>query len=86
MLLGRLLFTYRALSHRNHAQRSTLQLGDIGVSQLLDSLSKSEKKELHLALDKLSRQKSVTGLAGILEPLFIATMAMTPQASTEQSE
>ncbi|WP_372832120.1 GTPase/DUF3482 domain-containing protein [Pontibacterium sp.] len=86
VLLGRLLFTYRALAHRNHAQRSALQLGDIGVSQLLDALSKSEKKDLHLALDKLSRQKSVTGLADILEPLFIATLAMTTRTSTEQSE
>jgi len=78
-----LLFTYRALSNRNHAQRSTLHLGDIGVSQLLDALSKGEKKDLHLALDKLSRQKSVTGLAEILEPLFVATLANMPQASTE---
>lgn len=72
VILGRLLFIFRALGRRNHAQRSKLSLSEIGVSELLEKLASGEKKDIYVALDRLSRQKSVTNLALVLEPLFIA--------------
>ncbi len=72
VILGRLLFIYRTLAHRNHAKRESLKLSEVGVKALLEQLGLSEKKEIYVALDRLSRQKNVTNLALIIEPLFKA--------------
>jgi len=75
VILARILYIYRLLICRNHAQRSQLNLGEAGINQLLEQLSKDEKKAIFVACDRLSRQKDVTDLALILAPLFEAALA-----------
>lgn len=70
VVLGRYLFSYQLLYNRNHAQRDRLCSGEMSVSQLLEKLSLSDKKTLSVALDRLSRQKSVPDLTDALMPLF----------------
>jgi len=70
VILGRFLFCYQMLHRRNHAQRERLSAGELSVSELIDRLKTSDKKALCVALDRLSRQKSVSQLPDILMPLF----------------
>ena len=70
VVLGRLLFVYRALLSRNHAQRNELIVEELRISQLLEQLNTTEKKDIYLALDRLSRHKYVPDLALVIEPLF----------------
>jgi len=70
VIVARLLFIYQLLAGRNHAQRSKLNLGEAGINQLLEQLTTVEQKAIHVAFDRLSRQKDVSDLAIILAPLF----------------
>jgi len=70
VLLGRFLYSYQLLHRRNHAQRDSLEAGELCVSDLIETLSSSDKRALVIALDRLSRQKSVKQLPDILLPLF----------------
>jgi len=70
VVLGRFLFTYQMLYRRNHAQRDRLTAGEMSVSELIEQLTLSDKKSLCIALDRLSRQKTVSHLPDLLMPLF----------------
>ncbi len=71
VVLGRFLYSYQMLHRRNHAQRERLSAGEMSVSELLEKLELSDKKALCVALDRLSRQKSVTQLPDVLMPLLL---------------
>ncbi|WP_315981996.1 hypothetical protein [Aliamphritea spongicola] len=45
-------------------------MDDAQVGKLLEQLSGQQQKPIYKALDRLSRQKDVTNLAEVLEPLF----------------
>ncbi|MBN3562205.1 DUF3482 domain-containing protein [Aliamphritea spongicola] len=70
VILARFLFIYKRLNQRNHARRDTLSVDDAQVGKLLEQLSGQQQKPIYKALDRLSRQKDVTNLAEVLEPLF----------------
>lgn len=71
VVLGRFLYSYQLLHRRNHAQRERLSAGEMSVSDLIEKLELSDKKSLCIALDRLSRQKSVSQLPDILMPLLL---------------
>lgn len=71
VVLARFLYIYRLLSARNHARRDRLNVDDAQVGKLLEQLTKEQQKPIYKAFDRLSRQKDVTDLAEVLEPLFI---------------
>lgn len=70
VILARFLFMFGQLKQRNHARREGLTLEEIGLEPLLDRLGTDDKKKVYVALDRLSRQKSVDELPDILAPLF----------------
>ncbi|MCJ8300382.1 MAG: DUF3482 domain-containing protein, partial [Pseudomonadales bacterium] len=70
VVLARFLYVYRVLQARNHALREELVVTELQVGQVLEQLQKQQRKEIYTALDRLSRQKSVTDLAAVLAPLF----------------
>jgi len=68
--LGRFLHAYQTLHRRNHAQRQRLSVKEMSVSELLNKLETGQKNTLCIALDRLSRQKTVAQLPQALMPLF----------------
>jgi hypothetical protein len=70
VILARYLSAVRALGNRNHARRDSLQVEEGDLSAQLEGLPGSEKRALHSAFSRLSRQKSVADLDAILKPLF----------------
>ena len=72
VILGRYLFLNQALRQRNHAQRDTLQIEEGNLSAMLEQLTAAQRKALHGAFGKLSRQKQVDDLAALLRSLLRA--------------
>ncbi|MGB0833576.1 MAG: GTPase/DUF3482 domain-containing protein [Psychrobium sp.] len=70
VILARFVFMFSQLKGRNHAQRDGIALDEIGLEPLLDKLNSDDKKKIFVALDRLSRQKSVDDLPDLLAPLF----------------
>ena len=70
VILGRYLSMVQALRNRNHARRDALAIQEGDLSAMLERLPGTEKRALHNALGRLSRQKTVDNLAAILAPLF----------------
>ena len=70
VVLGRFLYMYKLLHRRNHAQRDSLNVMDLSVNDLLQQLTLTQKKQIYVGLDRLSRQKSVDEFPDALIPLF----------------
>ena len=70
VVLGRFLFLEQALRTRTHARRDTIVVKEGDLTEKIASLEGSTQRELHQALDRLRRQKSVDDLVGVLMPLF----------------
>ena len=70
VILARFIYMFSQLKQRNHAQRGEVELDEIGLEPLLDKLDSTEKKAVYVALDRLSRQKSVDDLPDTLALLF----------------
>ncbi len=72
VVIGRFIFIYQQVSKRNHAKRGELQIEEGALHQQINSLEKTEQKELHKMCDRLSKQKSVDieKLTQILTQLF----------------
>ncbi len=70
VILARFIYMFSQLKQRNHAQRGEVELNEIGLEPLLDKLDGAKKKAIYVALDRLSRQKSVDDLPDTLAPLF----------------
>ncbi|MEH6443082.1 MAG: GTPase/DUF3482 domain-containing protein [Oceanospirillaceae bacterium] len=70
VVLARFLYVYKVLHSRNHALREDLVVTEQQVGQVLELLQKQQRKDIYNALDKLSRQKSVSNLAKTLAPAF----------------
>ena len=71
VVLGRFLFLERALRTRTHARRDSIVVKEGDLTEKIALLEKSNQRDLHQALDRLRRQKSVDNLVGVLEPLFV---------------
>lgn len=69
VVLGRFLLLEQALKHRNHARRDPIRVREGDLAAMLESLEKSQRKELHRAMGRLSRQQEVENLESILRPL-----------------
>ena len=70
VILARYLSVVRALGNRNHARRDSLEVEEGDLSIQIERLLGSEKRALHTAFSRLSRQKSVAALEAALKPLF----------------
>ncbi len=70
VVLGRFLYLFTQLKHRNHAKRDQVTVKNLDLHTQLDNLTAADKKALTIALDKLSRQKPVESLAKKLLPLL----------------
>ena len=70
VILGRYFAISQALRNRNHARRDLLKIEQGDLSARLESMAGSEKRALHTAFGRLSRQRYVENLAEILTPLF----------------
>jgi GTPase Era involved in 16S rRNA processing len=70
VVLGRFLFLEQALLNRTHARRDSIVVKEGDLTEKIAQLEGSAQKELHQALDRLRRQKSVDDLVGVLRPLF----------------
>lgn len=70
VILARFLYVFGLLKNRNHAKRDQITLGEVGLEGLIGLLDKADAKAIYVALDRLSRQKSVEQLPDILIPLF----------------
>ncbi len=72
VVIGRFIFIYQQVSKRNHAKRGELKIEEGALHQQINSLEKTEQKELHKMCDKLSKQNSVDieKLTQILIQLF----------------
>ena len=71
VVLGRFLFLEQALLSRTHARRDDVVVKEGDLTEKIASMENSEQRQLHQALDRLRRQKSVDDLESVLRPLFI---------------
>jgi GTPase Era involved in 16S rRNA processing len=70
VVLGRFLFLEQALLSRTHARRDSIVVKEGDLTEKIAQLEGSAQRELHQALDRLRRQRSVDDLVGVLRPLF----------------
>lgn len=70
VLLGRFLHLEEVLQSRTHARRDSIQITEGKLQDKISTLSDSQQKSLHSALEHLSKQKSVDDLAKVLKPLL----------------
>ena len=70
VLLGRFLHLEELLTHRTHAQRSSINIGEGKLQEKISKLTQAQQKALHKALGDLCKQKSAENLSSILLPLF----------------
>lgn len=70
VLLGRFLHLEELLRMRTHAQRDSVQISEGKLQEKISQLSDQQQKNLHKALDKISRQKPVENLSNTLLPLL----------------
>jgi len=70
VVIGRFLFLFEQLKNKNHADRSSIQMTDASLKSRIDSMQKSQSKELHLACKKLISQKPVVNLSDAIQGLF----------------
>lgn len=70
VVIGRFIYLYQQISHRNHAVRDVMEINAVALNEQISLLEKSEQKELHSACSKLAKQKTIENLAGLLSPLF----------------
>lgn len=70
VIIGRFIYLYNQVSQRSHAIRGQMNIEASQLQQQIDCLEKSSQKALHLACDKLVKQKPVEQLEQILESLF----------------
>lgn len=71
VLLGRFLHLEQILTHRTHAQRSSINIEEGKLQEKISRLNESEQRALHKALRDLSKQKIGENLSQVLLPLFI---------------
>ena len=72
VVLGRYLYLDTALRNRTHAQRDSIQISEGDLTDRIAALSRSQQGELHQALERLRRQKSVEDLKAVLRPILDA--------------
>ena len=70
VLLGRFLHLEEILTHRTHAQRSSIEIKEGKLQEKISRLSEGQQSSLHKALGDLSKQKPAENLASLLLPLF----------------
>jgi hypothetical protein len=70
VVISRFLFLEQALRQRTHARRDVLVIEAGDLAARIETLSPTEKKNLHNALDRLRRQKPVDDLPAALQPLI----------------
>lgn len=71
VLIGRYLFLEDSLRNRTHARRDSISINENDLTEKLALLSAVEQGQLHRALNRLTRQKSVDDLQKVLQPLII---------------
>ena len=70
VVIGRFLYLFEQLKSKNHADRSSIRMADSHLKNKIDSMQKSQSKELHLTCKKLISQKPVSNLQTIIGELF----------------
>lgn len=73
VLLGRFLHLEELLHSRTHAQRDSIQVSEGKLQEKIAALTEREQKAIHKALERLSKQKPVDGLATTLQPLLFSS-------------
>lgn len=75
VLIGRFMYAYQQISNRNHANREQFSLTQTHTSEnalqmQLSELDKTQQKMIHVACDRLVKQKMNSELEETLKPLF----------------
>jgi len=70
VIIARFLFLLDALLRRTHASRESLEIQEGDLTARIDTLSSEQQRQLHVAVDRLSRQKPVEQLVDSLKPLL----------------
>lgn len=70
VVIGRFLFLFEQLKAKNHADRTVIQMSDANLESKIDTMQKSQSKELHMACKRLVSQKPVSELQIIISALF----------------
>ncbi|MFT7305252.1 MAG: GTPase Era involved in 16S rRNA processing [Candidatus Azotimanducaceae bacterium] len=70
VLLGRFLHLEEILTHRTHAQRTSISIEEGKLQEKISRLNEKQQRSLHKALGDLSKQKTSENLSSVLLPLF----------------
>jgi len=70
VVIGRFVYLHHQISQRSHAMRSDMKVLSNDLQVQISNLEKSSQKELHIACDRLTKQKVVSELANKFLPLF----------------
>lgn len=70
VLLGRYLHLEEMLTHRTHAQRTSINIEEGKLQEKISRLDEKQQRALHKALGDLSKQKTADNLGNVLLPLF----------------
>jgi GTP1/Obg family GTP-binding protein len=70
VLLGRFLHLEELLTHRTHAQRSSINIEEGKLQEKISKLTEKQQRALHKALRDLSKHKTAGDLRSVLLPLF----------------
>ena len=75
VLLGRFLHLEEVLQNRTHARRDSIQVTEGKLQDKISKLNQRQQKELHRALERLSKQKATDDLVSVLKPLLTTDTA-----------
>lgn len=75
VLLGRFLHLEEILQNRTHARRDSVQVTEGKLQNKISKLNERQQKELHKALERLSKQKPTDDLVSVLKPLLATDTA-----------
>ncbi len=70
VVIGRFLYLYEQLKHKNHADRSQVELNSEVLKERIELMQKADSKRLHLCCKQLANQKAATDLVEVLTSLF----------------
>ncbi|MGX5200754.1 DUF3482 domain-containing protein [Aliikangiella sp. IMCC44632] len=70
VVIGRFLYLYTQINQRTHAVRNNIVAESSALKARINSLESSDQRALHLACDKLCKQKEVDDLYNLLIKLF----------------
>ncbi len=70
VVLGRFVNLFSQLKNRSHAKRGQVKVQNIELFSRIEKLAKPQKKALTTAMDRLSKQKTVTSLAKTVLPFL----------------